>query len=81
MESFKAVLGEMRPGAASPAAERGTDGEEPLTTLFGHFPTIAEVEDYLIEQALKMAKGNQGMAANLLGIGRQTLNKRLNKNG
>ena len=80
MESFKAVLGEMRPGAASPSAERGTEGKEPLTTLFGHFPTIAEVEDYLIEQALKMAKGNQGMAASLLGIGRQTLNKRLNKN-
>lgn len=77
MESFKAVLGETRPGTGSPVAER--DGEEPLTALFGHFPTIAEVEDYMVGQALKMARGNQGLAASLLGIGRQTLNKRLNK--
>lgn len=80
MESFKAVIGDCRPGSAVSTVVTGDAGEaEPLTALFGHFPTIAEVEEYLIAQALKMAKGNQGLAANLLGIGRQTLNKRLNK--
>lgn len=79
-ESFKAVLGEMRPGELSTAAAGSGEEGDPLVALFGHFPTIAEVEDYLVEKALAMAKGNQGMAAGLLGIGRQTLNKRLNKN-
>jgi len=37
------------------------------------------VEDYLIEKAMKQAKGNQGIAASLLGFTRQTLNKRLQK--
>ena len=76
MESFKAVVGEQRP--VSPA-EPVTEGADPLVTLFGRFPTIAEVEEYLIAEALKRSRGNQGLAANLLGIGRQTLNKRLNK--
>ncbi|NJC86969.1 MAG: sigma-54-dependent Fis family transcriptional regulator [Desulfuromonas sp.] len=80
MESFKAVLGETRPAAGNIVVDQGGGGEEPLTLLFGHFPTIAEGEEFLVEQALKLAKGNQGMAAGLLGIGRQTLNKRLNKN-
>lgn len=80
MESFKAVLGEARPGDVlhQPVTAEG-QGDDPLVTLFGHFPTIAEVESYLIEKALAATKGNQGMAASLLGIGRQTLNKRLNK--
>lgn len=80
MESFKAVLGEMRPVPGGIVAEQTGEKVEPLTAMFGHFPTMAEVEEYMVEQALRMAKGNQGMAANLLGIGRQTLNKRLNKN-
>ncbi|TLM69012.1 MAG: sigma-54-dependent Fis family transcriptional regulator [Deltaproteobacteria bacterium] len=79
MESFKAVIGENRPVTPGAGATGGDGGETVLTSLFGHFPTIAEVEEYLIEQALRMSKGNQGMAAGLLGIGRQTLNKRLNK--
>lgn len=52
-------------------------GNDALLALFGHFPTIAEVEEYMISDALKQSKGNQGIAANLLGISRQTLNKRL----
>lgn len=79
METFRSVIGEAPSTAGEPVPLRSEAGAEPLTALFGRFPTIAEVEDYMIEQALKMAKGNQGMAAGLLGIGRQTLNKRLNK--
>jgi DNA-binding NtrC family response regulator len=76
METFKAAIGEQRPegrGAAPvPSAE-----EEPLTAMFGHFPTVDEVEEYMISHAMKLAKGNQGLAGKLLGMGRQTLNKRL----
>jgi two-component system, NtrC family, response regulator HydG len=45
----------------------------------GRFPTLRETEDYLISQALAMADNNQGIAASLLGITRQALNKRLNR--
>jgi len=31
----------------------------------------------MIDEAMRMSRGNQGIAATLLGMGRQTLNKRL----
>lgn len=40
-------------------------------------PTLAEVQESLIEEALRRAGGNQGIAARLLGISRTALNKRL----
>lgn len=49
----------------------------PLLTVFGAFPTMEQVEGYMIEEALKVSGGNQGVAANMLGISRQTLNKRI----
>jgi two-component system nitrogen regulation response regulator GlnG len=40
-------------------------------------PTMKEAEEALICEALRRAGGNQGVAAGLLGISRQALNKRL----
>jgi len=40
-------------------------------------PTLDEAEDALIDQAMFMAKGNQGVAAGYLGISRAALNKKL----
>lgn len=40
-------------------------------------PTLAEAEAVLIEQALNLAEGNQGVAASYLGISRNALNKRI----
>ena len=40
-------------------------------------PTLKEAEQYLIGQALQRANGNQGIAASMLGLTRQALNKRL----
>ena len=48
-----------------------------LETVWGHFPTLHEAETFLIEAALKQADGNQGVAATMLGLKRQTLNMRL----
>jgi DNA-binding protein Fis len=42
-------------------------------------PTMKQAEDFLVQRALTMAKGNQGIAASLLGITRQALNKRLSR--
>lgn len=76
MDSFKMVVGEVRPTAVVDTVQQ-VSSESTLSGIFGHFPTIDEVEDHMINEAMNMAKGNQGIAANLLGMGRQTLNKRL----
>jgi DNA-binding NtrC family response regulator len=76
MESFHAVIGDERPRLQTGSAG-GAHEENPLSAIFGHFPTIEEVEEYMIAEAMKLAKGNQGLAGKLLGIARQTLNKRL----
>lgn len=75
MESFREVISDER--ASHNGNQHKTAGEDALAALFGHFPTIAEVEEHMIAEAMRMSQGNQGMAANLLGVSRQTLNKRL----
>jgi transcriptional regulator with PAS, ATPase and Fis domain len=45
--------------------------------IHGQFPTLNEIEDFAIAEAMKRAKGKQGIAASLLGITRQALNRRL----
>lgn len=42
-------------------------------------PTLKEMEEILVTEALRRSKGNQGIAASMLGITRQALNKRLHK--
>jgi len=54
-----------------------SDGSNPLLAIFGKFPTVFQVEEYLIGEAMKMTGGNQTAAAELLGLARPTLNKRL----
>jgi len=56
--------------------------EPPAGTLFSAFkqlPTLKGAETQLIEEALTRSKGNQSMAAKLLGMTRQALNNRLQK--
>jgi DNA-binding NtrC family response regulator len=42
-----------------------------------HFPSIDEVMENLILKAMKRSSGNQGIAASMLGISRQTLSSKL----
>lgn len=51
--------------------------DDSLYAFFGRFPTIKEMEDYLTASAMNLTSGNQRSAAQLLGIARQTLSKRL----
>ena len=77
METFRGVIGDERAARKpGPVAHAATE-ENPLCAIFGHFPTLDEVEQYMIGEAMKLAKGNQGLAGKILGMGRQTLNKRL----
>ena len=54
------------------APENGLRFPEPL-------PTLRDVEDHLIREALRRSQGNQTIAAQLLGISRNTLNSRLHR--
>ncbi|QEM70003.1 sigma-54-dependent Fis family transcriptional regulator [Geobacter sp. FeAm09] len=49
------------------------------SVFFSTFPTIRHAEQVLIDKALAIANGNQGIAAQLLGVTRQALNNRLRR--
>lgn len=77
MQSFREMIApEQNPEAPGPEDAAAAPG----LVIAGRFPTLKEAEYYLISEALKRSRENQGVAANLLGIKRTTLNKRLNKN-
>ena len=78
LQAFKEAMGAGRtlltgePGATPALASPSTWEAEPL-------PTLKEMEEALIAAALRHAAGNQGVAAGLLGVSRQALNKRLRR--
>ena len=75
LSSFKAVLRQSsKTGADTPVTAK------PRGKLFAdveRLPTLEEVEDSLIAEALERTGGNQSLTATLLGITRQTLHRRL----
>jgi len=75
MSSFREAIGQ-----PSVTASENQTALEPdrLENLFpDRLPTLKEAEQYLIDKALERAEGNQGIAASILGMSRQALNKRL----
>ena len=75
MDSFRqAIQKQQKTGAEEHAAEP-SDGL-PIV-IPGRFPTLDEVEEAMVREALRRAKGNQGVAATLLGLSRPALNRRL----
>jgi DNA-binding NtrC family response regulator len=58
---------------------------EALRTNFVNFsnrlPTIKQITELLIEEALQRSKGNQSIASQILGISQQALSKRLIRKG
>jgi two-component system, NtrC family, nitrogen regulation response regulator GlnG len=68
-------------GADDPPAEADPPGSSlPFAALFPErLPTFREVGDAVIAEALRRADGNQGVAAAMLAISRQALNKRLRR--
>jgi DNA-binding NtrC family response regulator len=78
LQAFKDAMGAGRcllagePLSAPALPSQGAWDAEPL-------PTLKEAEDALVAAALRHADGNQGVAAGLLGVSRQALNKRLRR--
>ncbi len=77
LDHFKRYI--KQKGAAFQSDQKITERNEALFDFFGHFPTLKDAENYLISDALKRSEGNQGIAASLLGISRQALNRRLKR--
>lgn len=70
--------------ARAEGTRESTPDSAPSENMFATLeapPTLSEVQQLLIEDALRRAGGNQGVAARLLGISRTALNKRLNNAG
>jgi len=78
LQSFRDVM------ALPPGIEptRGEDDEADSSGTWlrsEQLPTLQQAEELLIAEALRRSGGNQGVAAGLLGISRQALNKRLSR--
>ncbi len=73
MESFRTAMD------GTQQIERDMTIDDPLLTISSRFPTFKEAESFLIDEALQRAQGNQGIAADLLGLSRRALNKRLSR--
>jgi len=78
LQAFKDAIGAGRPLVAG---ERLSDLTTPSQSPWDAepLPTLQEAEDALVAAALRHADGNQGVAASLLGVSRQALNKRLRR--
>ena len=77
LDSFRNAIG-VRDAPGSPGdAGAAPAGAPSLFQAVPRLPTLKEAEEQLVAEALSRAKQNQGIAASLLGITRQALNKRL----
>ncbi|MBF0560127.1 MAG: sigma-54-dependent Fis family transcriptional regulator [Nitrospirae bacterium] len=77
MESFKKAINSNKRASGQALSGGAEKGPVALSYTFSRFPTFKETEEYLIEEAMKLSKGNQTIASSLLGITRQALYKRL----
>lgn len=78
MESFKKVIGSRQDAQRRVTAENDSAGK-PLLSFHEQLPTLSQAADLLVEEALRRAQNNQGIAAELLGVTRPALSKRLKK--
>ena len=73
------ALKELEVLAVDCQATAGRPESGPTVTFGNRIPTLREIEKKLIEEALCRARGNQSIAARMLGISRAALYKRLNR--
>jgi len=75
METFRLAVRKGAVTTRNNVASSGNPRSEPLA-ITGRFPTLQEADVFLVNEAMRRAKNNQGVAAALLGITRQSLNRR-----
>jgi DNA-binding NtrC family response regulator len=77
METFKSRI--FKNGTENLDAQSTSNAPAGNVLFTDKLPTIKAVEQQLIDESLKRSKGNQSIAASMLGITRSALNKRLNR--
>jgi len=78
LDLFKTHIANKRSFSSADAAD--SPPEKNTMVSFSHqLPTLKQIEQLLIDEALKRSNSNQSIAALSLGISRQALNKRLKK--
>lgn len=77
MESFKTYISKTKP-LQTDCREKQTKMQKNLFSEFKTLPDLKFSEQNLITEALARSKGNQSIAARILGISRQALNRRVN---
>jgi len=76
LESFRRKIPRGN-GEKTPPVEGGASENESRFSSWERLPTLRQASEELVAEAMRRAKGNQGIAADLLGISRTALNKRL----
>ncbi len=80
MKSFRKVIGNKQRGSQDlSGGMTPAEAEQRWFQCLESLPTLKQAEALLIREAMKQAKGNQSIAARLLGITRQTLINKLKK--
>jgi transcriptional regulator with PAS, ATPase and Fis domain len=78
MDLFKTHISKKHSISTADPTDSGPQKGTPIR--FSHqLPTLKQIEQLLIDEAMKRSNGNQSIAALSLGISRQALNKRLKK--
>ncbi len=78
MDVFKSHITKTYPGTDT-VSKDPESAKIDLITFGLQLPTLKQAEQLLVDEALQRSNGNQSIAAGLLGISRQALNKRLRK--
>ena len=77
METFRKNISQKQPTMGSVQEENTLPS--PMVSFHDQLPTLKEIEELLVTEAMRRAGNNQSIAAMSLGISRQALNKRLTK--
>lgn len=73
LEGLKAAISKS-PGLSSDTAS--PDDTDHKITYSGRLPTLKEAEEFFLDEAMKLAKNNQSIAALHLGVSQSTLSRR-----
>ncbi len=79
MRTFKQTMGQDYVASGGVEFDSSAPESSFADILSNQLPTIKQAEKILIDFAMEQAEGNQGIAAGILGISRQALNKRLRR--
>lgn len=78
LEGIKSAISTASGSPSNTEPPKDTDHKINYT---GRLPTLKEAEDYFIDEAMKLAKNNQSIAALHLGISQSTLSRRFKDKG